>query len=493
MAVVAAGLFVFLGMYLFFEETYDSFFGSEGTVGFVLMDEVVLVEPLPLQSSNPTVFDMFTRQRLNNIYEPLIRPDVDLNMKSALALNWGLLDDVTWEFNLRNDVKFHDGSEMGVLDAIDSIDRARNDENSQLKDLLSTIKEVRRVDADTLEIETYEPDPLLLSRLSTVYVVPQEWDEGGSVGTGAFMVSSYEVGEGKLVLERFEDYWGARPFYEKATYLTAFGRTQRVQSLTSDEADVLDYVPYDLVDQLGDQFEVRAIPSLEVQFLAFNFKSNLFKNPVVRKAVAKAIDRRAFAEFVGGEYAHEVGQFVSSGVFGYDPDIEGVEYDLDEAESLIKKEGLYGEKVVIVLPYGLGVFGEYLIEVLDEIGLVADLTYVKSEYLVDTLWKIDFDMYFLGFKSELGDSSDFLKSLAYTGAPNNFGRYSNSEVDELIEKQEVEMSAEDRLSYLQDAMEILVEYDVFGVPLFEYETLYAVRKGMPVDLRIDGFIFLQSL
>ena len=94
-------------------------------------------EPLSLE---PTLADPVTRQRLDNIFEPLVKFDRDLNVEPVLALSWGMLDDYTWEFNLRPDVKFHDGSDFDMLDVLVSFDRAMNNENSELIGVLSTIE-----------------------------------------------------------------------------------------------------------------------------------------------------------------------------------------------------------------------------------------------------------------------------------------------------------------------------------------------------------------
>ncbi len=123
---------------LFFQEEMDSFFDKVkdtifgGTGGAEeQMEELRVIYPQEPVSLEPTLFDFFTRQRLVNIYEPLVKTDQDLKMKPALALSWGLFDEKTWEFNLRPDVKFHDGSALDVMDVKASLDRALNHENSE--------------------------------------------------------------------------------------------------------------------------------------------------------------------------------------------------------------------------------------------------------------------------------------------------------------------------------------------------------------------------
>ncbi len=487
---VFAVVFIVLGMYLFFEDQFDDLVDRVDlpTIGGDHLT-IKLIEPFPAQSNSPLAFDPFSRQRLNQVYESLIRPDEDLNMESALALSWGLLDDVTWEFHVRKNVKFHDGSVMNELDVIESLDQARFAQESELRDLLSTIKEIRRMGPYVIEIETYEPDPLLLQRLSTAYVFSADGE-----GTGPYVIVE---NDGDWVYGQSLDYWDVGVRFASASMDVEQDKYARV----SEGGDILSYVPYDLVGEIDqDRFDLVSVPSLEVQFLGFNFDSELMRDLEIRKAVSMAINVDEFALYVG-EYAHPVKQFVSSGVFGYNSDIDEHDYDPKAALELLEGIELEEEdeaiEVKIVLPIGLDVLGDYLTEALAEVGLDTYVQYVKSEFLVEVLEKMDFDVYFLGFKSELGDSIDFLKSIAHTRDEGygqyNVSNYSSERVDELIEKAEVEMDEEARLSMLQDAMAVLVEDDLFGVPLLEYETLYAAAKWLDFEPRIDGFIYLNDL
>jgi len=490
-------VFVGLFMYLFFESGFKNLYDRfTWEVTSYPVNELKIIEPFPAQGLAPTTFNQFSREILNNVYEPLIRPDRDLNMRPCLAISWGLLDDVTWEFNVRKDVKFHDGSDLDVFDVIGSIDRAKNAKDSELKDLLSTIKEVRRVDVDTIEVETNKPDPLLLQRLSTVYIFPDGMGEDDVIGTGSYKYYDNKSGE-RISLKKFDDYWGGKSWFESVYFVSIPDKNLRFNALVDGDGQILSYVPYDLVKNVDlNKFDVESVPSLEVQFLGFNFKSDLFKNSDMRKAVVHVIDSEEFTMYVG-DYAHGVKQFVSSGVFGYNPDIKEATYDVEGATELVAQASAIGAEVSVILPVGLDVLGDYLTEKLSKIGLTTYIQYVKSEYLAESLEKMDFDIYFLGFKSELGDASDFLKSIVHTKKEGygqyNFARYSNKEIDGLIEAQEVEMDSEKRLRILQDAMKILVEDEVFGVPLLEYDTLYSAVNWLGFEPRIDGFIYVNDL
>jgi peptide/nickel transport system substrate-binding protein len=508
------GVMVWLAVILFFEAEYngviDKFSGLTGDEGAKHeVSKLVIAEPLPMQGFEPTVFDSFTRQRLNNIYEGLIKPDRDLNMKPALALSWGMIDGRTWEFVLRPDVIFHDGTDLDAEDVYESIMRSRDLKTSQLKDLLSTIKDVRIVDDLIVVVETYAPDPLLLQKLATVYVLPsltleQYGDEviDQPVGTNSYQVESLSP-NGVLGLKRFDRYWGDLPVFREVEYVTVSNTAGRAQAIRDGSVDVLDYVPHDFVgeiEEFGGEYDLYSVPSLEVQFIMFNGNRKLLQDPDLRRAVVRAIDREGYAKYLG-EFARPSYQFVSNGVFGFNPDIYEFEYDLDAATNLLKDLELDEEPVKVCLPKGLENLGEYLTIQFAEVGLKPIVEYLEGAEYLKALQRGRFDIYFMGFRSELGDASDFFTSVVHSQetvgdeqyGQYNFAKYSDKELDELIEAQEHELDEQTRLEILQSIMERVVEIDVLGTPLFEYETVFAAKKNLKFEPRIDGFIYLNEL
>ncbi len=153
-----------------------------------------IIYPQYNPSLEPTLADPTTRQSLVNIYEPLIEPDTYLNLTPCLALSYGLIDDYTWEFILRPDVKFQDGSDFEANDVIASIKRAQTYSSSELVTLIDSIEEMKKIDDYTLRIKTKTPDPLLLHKLSSVLIVPSEYENKEilePVGTGPYEFDSF--------------------------------------------------------------------------------------------------------------------------------------------------------------------------------------------------------------------------------------------------------------------------------------------------------------
>lgn len=498
--VVFMLVFAWVSGQLFFEKHTDNLMTSVGVL-FAGKQEVkkisdlVVVFPDEPVSLEPTLADPITRQRLVNIYEPLVRPDRDLKMRPSLALSWGLIDELTWDFKLRPGVTFHDGTKFDVNDAVGSFERAISNKGSEIAGLLTSIDKVEAIDEMTLRVKTLKPDPLLLQRLSTVLVIPSEQKDKKVVepiGTGSYVLSSFEPGEGFL-LEKFSDYWGLPSKFETVKMIAKTNKSERVNMFLRGDADLLSFVAYDAVPIVKERgFEVSGIPSLEVQFLMFNHKSDVFKNVKNKKVFSLAIDQQSLLKSFG-EYAKQANQFISNGIFGFSPDIKRHEYDLKKAENLAKESGLVGKTVTLHLQKGLDLLGEHVRTQLSEIGVDVIVSYLEPDRLFQSMVAGDGDIYFLGFKSDLGDGADFLDVMVNTEGSFNVANYSNSDVDKLIADGLTEMDPTKRLADLQKAMSIIVEDDVIGVPLFEYETLYSFVDSLEFEPRIDGLIYFDEI
>ena len=112
----------------------------------------------------------------NNVYEALVGVSKDLKFEPGLATAWKQTGPTIWRFTLRKGVTFHDGTPFTADDVVFSINRAAGD-GSDMRSNTNDIKEVRKVDSHTVEIETKSPFPILPNVLSTVYIMSKKWCE----------------------------------------------------------------------------------------------------------------------------------------------------------------------------------------------------------------------------------------------------------------------------------------------------------------------------
>lgn len=508
-----------MGVYLFFGEqilfylrnTTDIF---ERPSARSETEVLKIAYAFPHEQHDPVYFDPVTRGHLVDIYQGLVGTDESLNIRPSLAVSWGLIDPFTWEFLLRRDVKFHNGNDFTSADAAYSIDRARKDVNSQIKSLLNTIESVEVIDDYKLRIHTSVPDPLILQKMAITFIYPDGFKDFESpVGTGPykFVSHTYDVME----LAAFEDYWGTQPAFKNVELRVIEDRRERILALENNEVQMLINMPPNYACSYFDEYkkyegcmkienpdvQVEALPGLEVGFLMFNFNNNLFSEKNIRGAVAKALDRNIFIDIAFG-FAVPAKQFVSSGVFGFNPDIKPYEYNLESAKEEISKSIDSEFDVVTVTfdyPETLSPVGQYVQTQLGQLGIRVELNPLSDYELQEKIASGESDFYYLGWRSELGDASDFLLSVVHSeDETKGYGlfngiNYANREVDALIEAAQQNMDTKSRLRQLQEAMGIITEQDVIGVPLFESEVVYAFSNKINFKPRIDGYVFASSI
>ncbi len=132
-----------------------------------------------------------THTLAHQIYEPLIIRDVTGAFEAALATDWAPTEDPNvWRFNLRQGVTFHDGAAMTAEDVVFSFERAKT-EDSDMKELLNSITEVRAVDDYTIEMVTDGPNPILPNNLTNLFIMDKDWAEANN----AVKVQDFEGGE----------------------------------------------------------------------------------------------------------------------------------------------------------------------------------------------------------------------------------------------------------------------------------------------------------
>ena len=473
------------------QDSAHSLFGI-GQVEKVNIENLRVIFPNEPIALDPRDGDPVARQRLVNIYQPLVRFDAFYNLRPSLALSWGMIDDYTWEFNLRPDVVFHDGSKFDAYDVDSTLQRTHDFKASPYSQFIDSFESFEVVDDLTIRIKTKYPDPLLLQKLALILIYSDEADDlSYPIGTGSYKFGDYE--DGVMTLEKFDEYWGEEATFETVQMITIPDKSERVNALIRGDADMLAFVAYDAVQIVQDfGFQIATIPTLEVQLIMFNIASEHFSDIKNRQLVSYIIDQNSLVEQLGG-YARPVNQFVSNGIFGFDPSISDHEFDLDEAEALAIQTDLQGETLQLHLPIGLDILGEHIRENLAEVGVNVIVSYLEIPDFIDSIDNGKADFYFMGFKSELGDSSELLETTLHSeGEYSTFG-YENANVDYLIDTASEELDPGKRREVLQEAMRVVVEDDVVGVPLFEYETVFSFVDEIDFSPRIDGLIYFDEI
>ena len=171
-------------------------------------------------SLDPALKDSSAEQQIAaHLYDPLVDYTTDLERIPGLAESWTILDDgVTWEFKLRQGVKFSNGNDFNADDVVFTLERILNDPTLEMGVYLMRLKEVKKVDDYTVQLVTKVPYPVFSGSLCMVMMLDKETCEGltseeisaNPVGTGRYRLVEHVKGT-SVKLERNDDWWGELP------------------------------------------------------------------------------------------------------------------------------------------------------------------------------------------------------------------------------------------------------------------------------------------
>nr|PZN39244.1 MAG: hypothetical protein DIU70_09710 [Bacillota bacterium] len=284
----------------------------------------------------------------NQIYESLLARNPDGSLAPRLATEYRALDPTTWEFKLREGVKFHDGTPFDAQAVKFSLDRLRDPATrAPGAYVVSMIKEVQVVDDHTVRIVTdkpFAPLPAHLAHPVAAIVSPAaaQQDLGKEpVGTGPFKFKELKPGE-SVTLVAYPDYWGGKPKIETVVMRVIPEAGTQIVELKAGTVDLITSIPPERFAELESDPNLTATRFLGwgTVYLGFNMKEGPLSNPKVRQAIAHALDRKAMVETLRQGMAQEATAMVPPRVAGAPPGIQPVPYDPDRARQLLQEAGV---------------------------------------------------------------------------------------------------------------------------------------------------------
>jgi peptide/nickel transport system substrate-binding protein len=318
---------------------------------------------------------------LSHIYERLVYQDEHLSLQPGLAISWRRLSDTSWEFKLRENVRFHDGSPFTSDDVVYTIERIRSflkPPSGGFQAYTNHIAAVSAPDSSTIVIETEGSQPTLPLSLSAIFIMHRDAKgfattdalNAGTelVGTGPYKFKSWRSGE-VLELSRNDDYWGNRPSWSEVTFRIVESPAARVAALSTGDVDVADFVPARDVEALKQRgARVESVPAARLNFLQFelaketapgvtdksgNAIPNPFRDQKVRQALSMAIDRGILVDKILAGYGTAAAQFFPNGLAGTSPNLTAQPPRYEDAKALLAEAGFPdGFKVALNGPAG---------------------------------------------------------------------------------------------------------------------------------------------
>jgi len=384
-----------------------------------------------------------THSASRKIYDVLYYNDKDMKLTPWLATGFKLINPTTWEFSLRKGVKFHDGSPFTADDVKFSFERAMSP-TSDLKSDISSVKEIKVVDAHTVQIITKEPNPILRNTITNIFIMSKAWSEKHNVtvpqdfkasqetfavrnanGTGPFKLELREP-DVKTILVKNNDWWGLKDYpheVDKIIYTPIANQATRVAALLSGELDFILDPPLQDLDRIKNTsgYHLEQTAQVRTIFLGMNqgvkelLTSNIKgKNPLadqrVRQAMYQAINIEAIKKKVMRTYAVPAGLITPPAVHGYTEELNKRRpYDVAASKKLMAEAG-YADGFTIQLdcPNNRYINDEGICQavvgMLGKIGIKVTLSAIPKTLHFPKIQKRETDFYMLGWGVSTLDS-----------------------------------------------------------------------------------------
>jgi peptide/nickel transport system substrate-binding protein len=458
-------------------------------------------EPDQLDPHLTTAYASF--QILENVYDTLVQPDAELQFEPALATDWVVSDDqLTWTFNLREDVTWHDGDPFTSADVVYSYERIMDEETGAANAWrFAAVEEVSAPDDMTVEIRVSAPSPNLLANIGSFkgMAIIKEGSDGEigeePMGTGPFRFADYAEGQ-SLSLEANEDYWGDGPHVDGVEFRFISEGTVALTGLRSGEVHWTDNIPaQDVEGVLGDgDVESDSVPSNDYWYFALNHEREPFDDVNVRRALAFGFDREQVTQAAQFDAATVNQTAVPADSFwhtAYDP----YDHDPDQARELLEEAG------VTDLTVDLMVTNEYeetiqAAQVLEsqwsEIGVTTEIRTLDFAGWLDEQGEGNFDAFLLGWLGNI-DPDDFYYAQHHSEGAFNFHGYANPQVDQWLDEAREETDEDTRKGLYDQAVNVIVD-EASYVYLYNPDVVQAWSPSVTdYEVRADRAIRFENV
>ncbi len=467
-----------------------------------------------------------THALAHQMYDSLLQRDMSGAIIPSLATSWKALENNpnVWRFKLRQGVKFHNGAPFDSADVVFSLNRAMAD-GSEMKELLSSIKEVRAVDAYTVDLETNGANPLLANNLTNMFMMDKDWSEANDVltphdvakgetnfatmntnGTGAFVLVSRSVDE-KTVLKANPNYWGKDIYPNEVSeiiYTPIQSAATRVAALLSGQVDIIQDVPVQDLERVSatDGLKVATAAQNRVIFFGLNTLEGPTSKLKVRQAMNIAINREAIKTVVMRGQSDPTGVIMPPFVNGWTESLNKYpDYNLTLAKNLMAEAGYKdGFSITLNCPNDRYINDEAICQaavgMMGQIGINVTLDAKPKAQHFPIAKGGEADFYMLGWGVPTFDSHYIFNYLVHTqtdkrGSWNPTG-FSDSTVDGMIVSLESETNLDTRDGTIAKIWKAIQDSQMY-LPIHNQVLNWGMTKNINFDVQPEDQPHFQFL
>ena len=489
------------------------------TLKWAAQNDVITLDP---HSQNHAT----TNGILQHVYEGLVRFTPKFTVEPCLATSWNYVTPTQLRFNLRRNVKFHDGTPFTADDVVFSYGRIMQPQGT-MQIYVSGVKEVKKVDDHTVDLILSGPNPVLMQNLVDFRIMSKSWSaknksenvqdykakedtyaSRNTNGTGPYVLKVWEP-EKRIVMEANPAWWDKiEGNVTEVIYTPIKSDATRVAALLAGDVDLLTDMPTQDVARMQKDPKLKVLEGAENRTIFIGMDQfsnelkysdvkgkNPFKDIRVRKAMNLAVDREAIKRVTMRGLSIPAAIMVAPSVHGWSAEIDKVApVDVEGAKKLLAEAGYpNGFSFQLDCPNNRYVNDEEICQALvgmwGRIGLKVKLLAQSMAIFIAKVQNFDDDAYMLGWGVANFDASYSLISLVNTkttGADGSFnlGRISDPKIDALIAAMKVETDVKKRDQMLHDAL-VMTRDNYYYVPLHHQLRPWAMKKNVTTVYKSD--------
>lgn len=466
------------------------------------------------------------------VFSGLVQLDQNLTIRPDLAETWEVSGNGTiYTFKIRENAKFHNGRDVTAQDVVFSWERAASPEMASdtvltyLVDIVGvrekalgeaeSISGLKVIDDKTLQVTIDAPKPYFLMKLTfpTSYIVDKENVSMGEEwvrqpnGTGPYKMQEWRSGE-YIVYEANQDFYLNVPSIPYVVVKIYAGDDVRL--FETGDVDVAGVGLYDVERMLNpsEPLSRNLISGVDLctSYVVFDVTMPPFDDINVRKAFSMAFDRQRYVDVLYRGVAIPAVGLYPPGLPGFDYGLQGLPYDPEQARELLKQSKYGGPEGMPEIVYTNSGVGSYVG------GAVAALVEMWEQNLgvKIKIENLDFNFYYSqlfsgnhgqifdgGWCADYPDPENFADVLFHSNVPQNFGGYSNPELDTLLEAARIETDVTQRIAMYQEAERIIVNDApvLFTTHSLSYQLVQSYVKGYvhtPISISSERYMWLEG-
>ncbi len=436
-----------------------------------------------------------------SLCDKLVDITPDLEIIPQLATKWDWNEDGTeLTMTLREGVTFHDGTPFDAEAVAANLDRSKNLEESRRKSEVASVDSWEVVDPQTIKLKLTAPDATLMAQFADragMMLSPTATEEAGAdfglnpVCAGPFKFKE-RVQQDKIVLEKFDDYWDADNIhFDTVTFLPIPDTTVRLANLRAGDLDMLERLAATDVASVkaDDSIKLEQATSLGYQGMTVNVgngdraQTDIGQNSAVRRALSLSIDRDALNQVVfNGTFAPGNQPFPPDSPW-FDKDIPVPGRDVEAAKKLLADAG-FPDGVTIEVQFANNPVQLQVMQVIQsmaaEAGIKIELVAKEFATMLADQTAGDYTVTQVGWSGRV-DPDGNIHQFMTTGGGINDAKYSNPEVDKLLNEARVSNDTAKRKESYDAALAILAE-DMPIVYLYHPVWFWALAN------KVEGFV-----